>query len=86
MLTTRLNEIDLGLLHRSLSDLREKNAEYEEKMMQINKELHGAQEFAKNLEIDLKVKLIVLIVKDLLIGELSERSDRGYHWPLYCSL
>ena len=86
MLTVTLNEIDLELLHRSLSDLREKNAVYEEKMMQINKELHGAQEFAKNLEIDLKVKLIVLIVKDLLIGELSECSDRGYHWPLYCSL
>ena len=74
---------DLGSAHRSLSDLRGKNAEYEERMMQINKELHGAQEFAKNLEIDLKVKLIVLIVKDLFIGELGERSKQFCHWPLY---
>ena len=64
----------MGSAHRSLSDLRGKNAEYEERMMQINKELHGAQEFAKNLKIDLKVKLIILIVKNLFIGELSESS------------
>ena len=68
------NMIKLNIsAHRSLSDLRGEIL-YEERMMQINKELHGAQEFAKNLEIDLKVKLIVLIVKDLFIGELSERS------------
>ena len=47
---------DLGSAHRSLSDLRSKNAELEERLMQVNKELHGAQEFAKNLDIDLKVK------------------------------
>ena len=46
---------DLGSAHRTLSDLRSKNAELEERLMQLNKELHGAQEFAKNLEIDLKV-------------------------------
>ena len=46
---------DLGSAHRSLSDLRSKNAELEERLMQVNKELHGAQEFAKNLDIDLKV-------------------------------
>ena len=74
MITVRLDEIDLVSLHRFLSDLRGKNAEYEERMMQINKELHGAKEFAKNLKIDLKVKLIILIVKNLFIGELSERS------------
>ena len=47
---------DLGSAHRSLSDLRGKNAELEERLMQVNKELHGAQEFAKSLEIDLKVR------------------------------
>ena len=46
---------DLGSAHRSLSDLRSKNAELEERLMQVNKELHGAQEFAKSLDIDLKV-------------------------------
>ena len=47
---------DLGSAHRSLSDLRSKNAELEERLMQINKELHGAQEFAKSLDIELKVR------------------------------
>ena len=49
---------DLGSAHRSLSDLRAKNAELEERLMQVNKELHGAQEFAKNLDIDLKVSFM----------------------------
>ena len=49
---------DLGSAHRSLSDLRGKNAELEERLMQVNKELHGAQEFAKNLDIDLKVSFL----------------------------
>ena len=53
---------DLGSAHRSLSDLRSKNAELEERLMQINKELHGAQEFAKSLDIELKVSLNKLII------------------------
>ena len=57
---------DLGSAHRSLSDLRSKNAELEERLMQVNKELHGAQEFAKNLDIDLKVKKIIYF---LCVGE-----------------
>ena len=45
---------DLGSSHRTLSDLRSKNANFEERIMQINKELHGAQEWAKSLENELK--------------------------------
>ena len=44
---------DLGAAHRSLSDLRSKNAELEERLIQINKEMHQSQEIAKSLEIDL---------------------------------
>ena len=44
---------DLGATHRSLSDLRSKNAELEERLIQVNKELHQAQELAKSLEIEL---------------------------------
>ena len=44
---------DLGATHRSLSDLRSKNAELEERLIQINKELHQAQQLAKSLEIEL---------------------------------
>ena len=43
---------DLGATHRSLSDLRSKNAELEERLIQINKELHQAQQLAKSLEIE----------------------------------
>ena len=46
---------DLGSAHRSLSDLRSKNNDLEERLMQINKELNGAQEFTKSLDIELKV-------------------------------
>ena len=42
------------MTHRNLSDLRSKNAEMEEQMIQLNKELHANQEIAKALEIDLK--------------------------------
>ena len=45
---------DLGSSHRTISDLRAKNSELEERIIQINKELHGAQEFAKSLECELK--------------------------------
>ena len=45
---------DLGSSHRTISELRAKNTELDERIIQLNKELHGAQEFAKNLDIDLK--------------------------------
>ena len=44
---------DLGATHRSLSDLRSKNAELEERLIQINKEMHQSQEIAKSLECEL---------------------------------
>ena len=44
---------DLGTSHRNLSDLRSKNAELDERLIQINKELHQSKEIAKSLEIDL---------------------------------
>ena len=45
---------EAGVTHRNLSDLRSKNAELEEQLIQLNKELHQNQEIAKALEIDLK--------------------------------
>ena len=45
---------EAGVTHRNLSDLRSKNAELEEQLIQLNKELHQSQEIAKALEIDLK--------------------------------
>ena len=39
---------DLGSAHRSLSDLRSKNAELEERLMQINKELQELKDEAAN--------------------------------------
>ncbi len=45
---------DLGSSHRTISDLRSKNSELEERIIQVNKELHGAQEFAKSLDSELK--------------------------------
>ena len=44
---------DLGATHRSLSDLRAKNAELEERLIQVNKEMHQSQEIAKSLECEL---------------------------------
>ena len=66
---------DLGSAHRSLSDLRSKNAELEERLMQINKELHGAQEFAKSLDIELKVRKFWVFLW-LFLGRF------GYFWVL----
>ena len=37
-----------GTSHRSLSDARSKCNDYEDQMMQINKEMHSAQEWAKS--------------------------------------
>ena len=37
-----------GSAHRSLSDARSKCNDYEDQMMQINKEMHAAQEWAKS--------------------------------------
>jgi predicted phage-related endonuclease len=44
------------LFHKvaQLSDLRSKNSELEERTIQLNKELHAAQEFAKSLDCELK--------------------------------
>jgi len=64
---------DLGSAHRSLSDLRSKNAELEERLMQVNKELHGAQEFAKNLDIDLKENVAQKEDQEERIATLEKR-------------
>ena len=37
-----------GSAHRSLSDARSKCNDYEDQLMQINKEMHAAQEWAKS--------------------------------------
>ena len=74
---------DLGSAHRSLSDLRSKNAELEERLMQINKELHGAQEFAKSLDIELKVRKFWLFCGFLggVLGSFSAYQKRTSWFP-----
>lgn len=64
---------DLGTTHRNLSDLRSKNAEMEERMMQLNKELHQAQEIAKSLEIDLKENMAQKVDQEERIATLEKR-------------
>ena len=44
---------DVGNAHRTMSDLRHKNAENEERMITLNKELHSGQELIKRLQIEL---------------------------------
>jgi len=64
---------DLGSSHRSLSDLRSKNAELEERIMGLNKELHGAQELIKRLEIDLKENVAQKEDQEERIATLEKR-------------
>ena len=64
---------DLGSSHRTLSDLRAKNADLEEKIMQINKELHGNQEYAKSLEIELKENVAQKEDQEERIATLEKR-------------
>ncbi len=64
---------DLGSAHRQLSDLRAKNNELEERLMQLNKELHAAQEFAKSLEIDLKENVAQKEDQEERIATLEKR-------------
>ena len=45
---------DIGSSHRSLSDLRSRNVELEERLIQLNKELHSSQELSKRLDLELK--------------------------------
>ena len=44
---------DVGNAHRTMSDLRHKNAENEERMITLNKELHSGQELIKRLQVEL---------------------------------
>ena len=43
----------MGNAHRTMSDLRQKNAENEERMITLNKELHSGQELIKRLQVEL---------------------------------
>ena len=67
---------DLGSSHRTLSDLRAKNADLEEKIMQINKELNGNHEYAKNLEIELKENVAQKEDQEERIATLEKRYIR----------
>ena len=44
---------DVGNAHRTMSDLRHRNAENEERMITLNKELHSGQELIKRLQVEL---------------------------------
>ena len=75
---------DLGATHRSLSDLRSKNAELEERLIQVNKELHQAQELAKSLEIELNENVAQKGDQEERIATLEKRYFQLlYKW---CSL
>ena len=67
---------DLGATHRSLSDLRSKNAELEERLIQVNKELHQAQELAKSLEIELNENVAQKGDQEERIATLEKRYFR----------
>ena len=67
---------DLGATHRSLSDLRSKNAELEERLIQINKELHQAQQLAKSLEIELNENVAQKGDQEERIATLEKRYVR----------
>ena len=67
---------DLGATHRSLSDLRSKNAELEERLIQVNKELHQAQELAKSLEIELNENVAQKGDQEERIATLEKRYVR----------
>ncbi len=64
---------DLGSSHRSLSDLRGKNAELEERLMGLNKELHGTQELSKRLEVELKENVAQKEDQEERIATLEKR-------------
>ena len=55
-----------GSAHRSLSDARSKCNDYEDQMMQINKEMHAAQEWAKS--------------KYLLLSRNCPKNVEQFHW------
>ena len=74
------------MTHRNLSDLRSKNAEMEEQMIQLNKELHANQEIAKALEIDLKENVAqkndqVIILPHHPYGTYTLK--QGFFWTLF---
>ena len=68
---------EAGVTHRNLSDLRSKNAELEEQLIQLNKELHQSQEIAKALEIDLKENVAQKGDQEERIATLEKRWGIG---------
>merc|ERR1712110_268837 len=62
-----------GSAHRSLSDARSKCNDYEDQMMQINKEMHAAQEWAKSLENELKENVAQKEDQEERIATLEKR-------------
>merc|ERR1712226_1072230 len=62
-----------GSAHRSLSDARSKCNDYEDQMMQINKEMHSAQEWAKSLENELKENVAQKEDQEERIATLEKR-------------
>ncbi len=64
---------DIGSSHRNLSDLRSKNSELEERLIQLNKELHGTQELSKRMEIELKESVAQKEDQEERIATLEKR-------------
>ena len=56
--------------------------------MQINKELHGAQEFAKSLDIELMVRKFWLFWGFLgaVLGSFNENQQRTHWCPRICQI
>ena len=74
---------DIGAAHRSLSDLRSKNAELEERLIQINKEMHQSQEIAKSLECELNENVAQKGDQEERIATLEKRSILGWIIIIY---
>ena len=64
---------ELGSSQRTISELRSKNSEGDDKLSQITKELHSAQERAKRMEIDLKENVAQKEDQEERIATLEKR-------------
>ena len=64
---------DLGASHRSLTDMRAKYSDMDERNQQLNKELHSNQELIKRLEIDLKENVAQKEDQEERIATLEKR-------------
>ncbi len=64
---------DLGSSHRTMSEMRAKNVEFEERIMHLNKESHAAQEMAKRLEVELKENVAQKEDQEERIATLEKR-------------